>query len=384
MQILTDEESIQYHPNEWSREGDHSYWSGTAEQHGGRSAPYSFQPQNWDPGVQAFGTGNFDQYAPKAPPTGDAEDSSWSGYERYEQGYPYAVQQYDPGYNQGWYYSNNQQIGWPPNPYYPQYHHPHHSYASTNPKEASGASYDTTHGQNDEHHPFHAPHPPSAYPILHHATNPASLALSHAGHVPPVEHHSMTDSMAESEKQRQRRNRSKSFPEKLMQCLTETVVEEAVSWLPDGRSFVILNQDLFVEKVLSTVFKATKYASFIRKLHRWGFVRLTSGIGADCFHHPLFTKENPGNAAYITCPTVQSKAASVEAKRMHTKPSLPGVERFIRSKMSALAHSQATSQAAEQTGSRLPPGGERMHAASKPSNTSAADAEESLKLEDSE
>lgn len=166
--------------------------------------------------------------------------------------------------------------------------------------------------------------------------------MGQVGHPIGTEHHHSSLESLDADK-RQRRNRTKSFPEKLMQVLTETVLEEAVAWLPDGRSFVILNQDLFVSEVLNTGFKATKYASFIRKLHRWGFVRLTSGIGADCFHHPLFTKATPGNAAYITCPTVQGKSAT-GAKKMSTKPSMPGVERFIRSKMSALASSAQQQQ----------------------------------------
>lgn len=67
-----------------------------------------------------------------------------------------------------------------------------------------------------------------------------------------------------------KKKRAKSFPEKLMQAMMEYGDEEAVAWLPDGKSFVIVNPDLFCNEILSKVFKESKYASFVRKLHRYG------------------------------------------------------------------------------------------------------------------
>ncbi len=65
-----------------------------------------------------------------------------------------------------------------------------------------------------------------------------------------------------------KKKRAKSFPEKLMQAMMENSDEEAVAWLPDGKSFVIVNPDLFCDEVLNKIFKESKYASFVRKLHR--------------------------------------------------------------------------------------------------------------------
>lgn len=110
---------------------------------------------------------------------------------------------------------------------------------------------------------------------------------------------------------RPRNKRVKTFPEKLMEAVDEYcnhiatsadyTTEAAVTWLPDGKSFVIINADLFVDKILNKVFKQAKYASFIRKLHRWGFVRLASGPGTDCFHHPLFNRNQKELASKISC-----------------------------------------------------------------------------------
>lgn len=69
-----------------------------------------------------------------------------------------------------------------------------------------------------------------------------------------------------------KKKRAKSFPEKLMQAMMENADEEAVAWLPDGKSFVIVNPDLFCNEVLNKIFKESKYASFVRKLHRYVFV----------------------------------------------------------------------------------------------------------------
>lgn len=166
---------------------------------------------------------------------------------------------------------------------------------------------------------------------------------------------------------RDKKKRSRTFPEKLMAAMMEHEDERAVAWLPDGKSFVIVNPDLFVNEVLRGDFKQAKYASFVRKLHRWGFTRLTSGTGTDCFHHPQFNRNFPEWSSRVTCvpmkesakeaPTivnpstsaaatksrsvkhfaakeadVTSDTAAVDRGIMDKPPSLAGVERFIRGK----------------------------------------------------
>jgi len=137
------------------------------------------------------------------------------------------------------------------------------------------------------------------------------------------------------------RKKAKTFPVKLMQALMENPNEDAVAWLPDGKSFVIVNPDIFVDTVLKRVFKECKYASFVRKLHRWGFVRLTSGTGTDCFHHPLFQQNRMDMCAKIICtPRDSSKASEAEKRAAAAQqqaitdkpPSLAGVEKFFRTK----------------------------------------------------
>jgi len=65
------------------------------------------------------------------------------------------------------------------------------------------------------------------------------------------------------------------FPQRLMAILNDPSVSDVVTWLPHGRSFVIVRPDVFAEKVLPRYLPpidargSTKYPSFTRKLNRW-------------------------------------------------------------------------------------------------------------------
>jgi HSF-type DNA-binding len=65
------------------------------------------------------------------------------------------------------------------------------------------------------------------------------------------------------------------FPHKLMAILNDPTLSEIVSWLPHGRSFVIIRPDVFTDRVLPQYLppldsrSSTKYPSFTRKLNRW-------------------------------------------------------------------------------------------------------------------
>ena len=70
------------------------------------------------------------------------------------------------------------------------------------------------------------------------------------------------------------------FPWKLHKMLNEA--EEAgfsdvVSWVLDGRAFRVHKPYPFVEKILPRYFKMTKYKSFTRQLHNYGFTWIKKG-----------------------------------------------------------------------------------------------------------
>lgn len=65
------------------------------------------------------------------------------------------------------------------------------------------------------------------------------------------------------------------FPTRLMAILNDTSLSEIITWLPHGRSFVIIRPDVFTDQVLPKYLppvdarSSTKYPSFTRKLNRW-------------------------------------------------------------------------------------------------------------------
>lgn len=75
-----------------------------------------------------------------------------------------------------------------------------------------------------------------------------------------------------------------TFPQRLLAILNDNdVSSDVISWLPNGRSFIIARPDIFMESILpkyiapdsnrstplSSATISTKYPSFTRKLNRW-------------------------------------------------------------------------------------------------------------------
>lgn len=129
-----------------------------------------------------------------------------------------------------------------------------------------------------------------------------------------------------------RKRHVKSFPMKLMETINEHYDESVIAWLPDGKSFVVVDPDLFVENVLSQTFKGGKYSSFVRKLNRWGFSRLISGTGMDCFHNALFQRDRSELCALITSNPERNDTLGVDPNLLGGKPSLAGIEKYFEMK----------------------------------------------------
>ena len=65
-----------------------------------------------------------------------------------------------------------------------------------------------------------------------------------------------------------------------------------ISWLSDGRAFVIQQKNLFTHHLLRPYFDLSSWDEFISLLREWGFV-VSEGIGDDSptiFAHPLFVR----------------------------------------------------------------------------------------------
>ena len=62
--------------------------------------------------------------------------------------------------------------------------------------------------------------------------------------------------------------KAKRFPDRLLELLNTDAAPASLYWLPGGRAFAI-EQESFDTKVLDKYFQATKFASFVRRLHKW-------------------------------------------------------------------------------------------------------------------
>jgi len=164
------------------------------------------------------------------------------------------------------------------------------------------------------------------------ANTDSSIVENNASHTPTVH-----PAIRKAEK----KQKPNPFPKQLWDAMMADGPsnDDAFEWLPDGKSFVVVNPDLFCTEVLDRKFKQSKYGSFVRKLHRWGFIRLTSGTGTDCFHHPLFQRHKPEFVSRIKCNSRNGRKEKgqnpyTRGDILHSaQPSLMGVEKFIRAKV---------------------------------------------------
>ena len=91
------------------------------------------------------------------------------------------------------------------------------------------------------------------------------------------------------------------FPQRLMEMLQDETIADSICWLPHGRSFLVLNPTKFTHDVLPEYFGACKFASFTRKLYRWGFRQISKGPDAESYFHRLFRRDEPDSGKALPC-----------------------------------------------------------------------------------
>lgn len=126
------------------------------------------------------------------------------------------------------------------------------------------------------------------------------------------------------------RKKAVPFPIKLMKVLSSKEFEHIIAWMPSGMSFSIVDSKAFVADVLPEQFKSAKYASFTRKLHRWGFMRRYRGEESGAFYHKLFQKDRLDLVEQMTCHKMEPQAPLAmhkEASNPNEMTTLPVVQR---------------------------------------------------------
>jgi len=88
-------------------------------------------------------------------------------------------------------------------------------------------------------------------------------------------------------------NTKNSFPVKLHWILSNPEFESIISWLPHGRSWRVLQPEVFTKEVIPLYFRHTRFPSFMRQVNGWNFRRVSEGSGENSYCHELFRKDAP-------------------------------------------------------------------------------------------
>lgn len=129
------------------------------------------------------------------------------------------------------------------------------------------------------------------------------------------------------------------FPQRLMRILSDPSISDIITWLPHGRSFVIIQQEVLAIKVLPRYFPesasssskansasaACKYPSFTRKLNRWGFRQVTRGPDAGAFHHKFFRRDEPRLCLQMICQRSRRRKSDEKAQPIN-RAAIPGLQ----------------------------------------------------------
>merc|ERR1719159_734982 len=81
-----------------------------------------------------------------------------------------------------------------------------------------------------------------------------------------------------------------TFPQRLMEILSNEENADIISWLPHGRGFMIYQKKRFASEIMPKYFKKSKFTSFTRKLNRWSFTRITRGPETGAYYHEFFQR----------------------------------------------------------------------------------------------
>jgi hypothetical protein len=94
--------------------------------------------------------------------------------------------------------------------------------------------------------------------------------------------------------------------------------ESIVSWQPHGKAFRVHQPDVFARTVMLRYFKQTKYKSFQRQLHIYGFHRISKGIDRGAYFHSMFIRNKKSMSLQMSCQKIKGGRKSSNAVHHHT------------------------------------------------------------------
>ena len=88
-------------------------------------------------------------------------------------------------------------------------------------------------------------------------------------------------------------NMETRFPNLLYSILQKDDHSHIISWMPNGREFIIHNLRNLVTGVLPLYFKTSKLKSFQKQLNIYGYKRTKLTNKSTIYHHDHFIQHNP-------------------------------------------------------------------------------------------
>lgn len=168
------------------------------------------------------------------------------------------------------------------------------------------------------------------------------------------------------------------FPVKLFQMLEdldETGYAHIASWSSDGKSLRVHDQKVFVDEVLPSYFRQSKYRSFQRQLYLYGFTRIVDGPDQGYYSHPEFQRSNKKQCEEIL-PRKRKGKAAVDGLEDSLSSQQPDTETHVHNPSSLDAkNGAATGINRDISSGKLPDGSAMSHGTS-----SDADAYSSNRL----
>jgi len=121
-----------------------------------------------------------------------------------------------------------------------------------------------------------------------------------------------------------------SFPKKLHLVLSCKEYYSIITWLPHGRSFIVRDPEALTEKVFPEFFKLKKYNSFIRQLSLWGFKRMTKGMNAKSYYHPLFLRGKSALVSRMTLTLIKGTGTKLKSNPDAEPVSIYSISRCLK------------------------------------------------------
>lgn len=114
--------------------------------------------------------------------------------------------------------------------------------------------------------------------------------------------------------------RNADFPVLLHEIVSNPDTDDCVHWLPCGTHFFISDKRKFAREILPQYYKNTKFPSFIRRLKRWGFVRVPSGPLMGAYFNAGFKRGEASLASHVKySPQACSSADAMKEHRSQSQ-----------------------------------------------------------------